>query len=76
MVAEWIACGTLNLHVMGLVSVLPVGWLCNILRQDENSMHCYQLAWEQLEFGAGPAWDVQHQSGSFPRDGSFLLGLK
>ena len=29
-----------------------------------------------LEFGASPAWNVQHQPGSFPRDGSFLLGLK
>ena len=48
----------------------------NILRQDVESMHCYQLAWEQLEFGAGPAWDVQHQPGSFSRDGSFLMGLK
>ena len=40
------------------VSVLPVGWLCNILREDVNSMHCYQLAWEQLEFGVSPVWDV------------------
>ena len=56
--------------------MLPVGWLHNILRQDVNLMHCYQLASEQLEFGAGPVWDVQHQQGSFPRDESFLLWVK
>ena len=36
MVAEWIVCGTLNLHIAGS-NLSTVSWLlCNILGQDVN----------------------------------------
>ena len=38
--------------------MLPVGWLSKILRQDVNSIHCYQHVREQLEFGAGVTYCI------------------
>ena len=38
MVAEWITCDTLNLHIVGL-NLSAASWLlCNILGQNVNSM--------------------------------------
>ena len=55
-VAKWIACETLNLHIAGL-NLSATGWLlCNILGQDVNFMYASPHQGVKLVPGSDGEW--------------------